>query len=131
MSETLTKLQPGHIVMLDGCRHRIVMVNDCRARAVPCDKVQSTIEQIVDGKKVVVASFSKYGVGQNISPNSEIPIVGYEKPEPIITLPGSESGPSLPRRGRGRPRKSVAGIEPISKVQHPVGSMVSRLVRRK
>lgn len=112
MSDTLTKLQPGMIVLFDGARHRVVMVNESRARIVPMEKVETQVEQIIDGKKVVVASFSKYGAGQNISPNSEIPIVGYEssnqlsEPKEIKSLPGSGPEQSLPRRGRGRPRKS-------------------------
>ena len=108
MSDTLTKLQPGHIVMFNGARHRVTMVNDCRARIVPMEKVETQVEQIIDGKKVVVASFSKYGAGQNISPNSEIPILGYEKPteSEVPSLPGSEPVASVPKRGRGRPRKS-------------------------
>lgn len=113
MSDTLTKLQPGHIVMFNGARHRVTMVNDCRARIVPMEKVETQVEQIIDGKKVVVASFSKYGAGQNISPNSEIEIIGYEKENvekpnvPVEAIPGSECIASPPRRGRGRPKKLV------------------------
>jgi len=111
MSDTLTKLQPGHIVMFNGARHRVTMVNDCRARIVPMEKVETQVEQIIDGKKVVVASFSKYGVGQNISPNSEIEIVGYAKTETLAPsvgdIPRSEPAANIPRRGRGRPRKAI------------------------
>jgi hypothetical protein len=114
MSDTLTKLQPGMIVLFDGARHRVVMVNESRARIVPMEKVETQVKQIIDGKKVVVASFSKYGAGQNISPNSEIEIVGFEKPNeqvsetPVSSVSGSPATPSLPRRGRGRPRKHPA-----------------------
>ncbi len=124
MSNTLTKLQPGHIVLFAGARHRVTLVNECRARIVPMEKVQTEVEQIIDGKKVVVATFSKYGVAQNISPNSEIEIIGYEKPQEteatnaqqlskpvqIEDLPRCKPAESLPRRGRGRPRKSTSKI---------------------
>jgi len=75
---TLSRLQPGHIVLFEGRKHRVIMVNDSRARILPLEKVQKTIEQIIDGKKVTVASFSGPGVAVNISPNSLCEIVGFE-----------------------------------------------------
>lgn len=76
---TLTRLQPGHIIMFSGERHRVTMVNDCRAVIVPMEKRKTEIQQTIDGKQVVVARFSKYGSSVNISPNSEVEIVGYDK----------------------------------------------------
>lgn len=111
--DTLSRLQPGMIIIHEGRRHRVVMVNDCRARVIPLERVQREVEQIIDGKKVVVASFSAPGAAQNISPNSTCEIVGFEQPnnEPVekpivIKKPVSvQAVAGLPRRRAGRPRK--------------------------
>lgn len=76
---SLTRLQPGHIIVFSGERWRVTSVNDCRAVITPMEKRKTEVKQIIDGKEVVVASFNKYGASVNISPNSEVEIVGYDK----------------------------------------------------
>jgi len=76
---TLTRLQPGHLVKFAGEKWKVTSVNDCRAVITPVEKRKTEVKQIIDGKEVVVASFSKYGSSVNISPNSELEIVGYDK----------------------------------------------------
>lgn len=117
--DCLSRLQPGHIIIHEGRKHRVVMVNESRARIVPLEKVNTVVEQIIDGKKTVVASFSKLGAAQNISPNSLCEIVGFdlahETSEHIPQQPGDSRTKKqrlpdpplagLPRRAQRRPRK--------------------------
>lgn len=74
--KTLTRLQPGMIVELSGVRHTIILVNDCRAVAVPQEKkvTEFTAKTGINADKVI--KFAQFQPGVNISPNSEIPIVG-------------------------------------------------------
>src|SRR5688572_1135991 len=85
--ETLSRLQPGMIILHEGRKHRVVMVNDCRARILPIEKIQKTVEQIIDGKKTVVASFSSFGAALNISPNSTCEIIGFEQSDALPVAP--------------------------------------------
>jgi hypothetical protein len=119
MSETLSRLQPGHIVFHAGEEWVVTLVNDCRAQITPRHKRPTEVKQIIDGKEEVVARFNKTGAPINISPNSFIEIIGYERPIPTTTgatttktakvqqpIPGHNDGASIPKRGRGRPKKS-------------------------
>ena len=110
MNDCLSRLQPGHIVRHNGENWRVVMVNDCRAQIVPIEKRHTEVTQIIDGKETVVAKFNKTGAAVNISPNSFIDIVGYEKPTTITAvqsdLPGHHNGGSVPERGERRSKKS-------------------------
>lgn len=115
--DCLSRLQPGMIIIHEGRKHRVVMVNDCRARILPLEKIQRTVEQIIDGKKTVVASFSSFGAAVNISPNSICEIIGFEQPDatPIAPQPPDTCAPKrplpvtsfagLPRRSTRRTRK--------------------------
>lgn len=125
MNDCLSRLQPGHIVFHAGEKWRVTMVNDCRAQITPIEKRHTEVIQIIDGKETVVAKFNKTGAAINISPNSFIDIIGYEKPAIIVApaaiqtptettaapevqrdLPGDHNGPGLPKRRAGRPKKS-------------------------
>ena len=117
MNDCLSRLQPGHIVRHNGENWRVVMVNDCRAQIVPIEKRHTEVTQIIDGKETVVAKFNKTGAAINISPNSFIDIIGYEKPATATAqaattpkvqrdLPGHLNGPGVSKRGAGRPKKS-------------------------
>jgi hypothetical protein len=57
--------------MLNGEKHRVEMVNDCRARCVPLAKRERVITPLV-GEPVTIQST---GSAINISPNSEIEIL--------------------------------------------------------
>lgn len=76
--QTLTRLQRGHVIRLDGgAEHLVIYVNDCRAVAVP----RSTKVVTVKFKPLVgeaVAFEARPRSGLNISPNSECEIVGYD-----------------------------------------------------
>lgn len=81
MSQTLTRLQPGHLIEVSGEEYHVVMVNDCRARCVPLAKRERTITPKF-GDAVTIQST---GNALNISPNSECRILGY-KPVPKIKI---------------------------------------------
>lgn len=71
MNSTLTQLQAGMRVLFAGRPHRVVMVNDCRARIVPEQKRVVQIQPLA-GKAV---TFERQEDGHNISPNSELEIL--------------------------------------------------------
>ncbi len=73
-SQTITRLQRGHVVQfLDG-EYLITYVNDCRAVAIP--RARRTVKiRALGGRQV---TFSAPGVSLNISPNSECEIVGVD-----------------------------------------------------
>ena len=76
MSETLTRLQPGMRVLFAGAVHRVVMVNECRAPIVPVAKTVRTFVPKTGksaGQRLVIESTDR---GQNISPDSELEVVG-------------------------------------------------------
>lgn len=66
-----TRLRVGDVILLDGRRHVVEMVNECRARAVPVAKKRVDYETVA-GKRV---KFDTNYASQNISPNSECKIV--------------------------------------------------------
>lgn len=65
-----TRLRVGDVVELHGMEYVIDYINECRARAVPLSRKQVNYVTVA-GKKV---EFETDHSGQNISPNSEIPI---------------------------------------------------------
>ena len=73
-SNTLTRLQRGHVVRFSDGEHLITYVNDCRAVAVLRAKRAVTIKPLV-GEAV---TFERHASAHNISPNSECEIVGYD-----------------------------------------------------
>src|SRR5436190_17903981 len=73
-SRTLTHLQRGHIVRFPDGEHLITYVNDCRAVAVPRAKRAVTIKPLAGN----TVTFQRHASAQNISPNSECEIVGYD-----------------------------------------------------
>ena len=73
-SATLTRLQPGQVLEFAGERYLCVFVNDCRARLVPQQK-HVVVVTTAAGKS---ATFQRYGASVNVSPNSELPIVGVD-----------------------------------------------------
>lgn len=90
-SEGMTRLQPNMIIELQGVKYRVDMVNDCRARCVPMDKivVKSTMFDKRKGENKEVV-FTRTGSSINISPNSECEILGYAPKSSIIHLPERE-----------------------------------------
>jgi hypothetical protein len=75
VARTLTRLQRGHVVRFSDGEHLITYVNDCRAVAVPRAKRGVTITPLF-GEAV---TFQRHASAQNISPNSECEIVGYDQ----------------------------------------------------
>lgn len=71
----LTRLQLGMVIEMSGVRYRVDMVNDCRARCVPLDKVKVQVE---DKLKGVTKEFERFGSSINISPNSECDIISRQ-----------------------------------------------------
>jgi hypothetical protein len=59
------------VVLLNGEKHRIALVNECRARAVPLAKKRTAFKTLM-GKSV---AFMQDRRAVNISPNSEVPIL--------------------------------------------------------
>ncbi len=76
-----SRLRVGMIVMLQGCEHRVEMVNGSRARCVPLSKKKVEIKTRFgeDGEAI---TFEKNRPGMDISPNSEIEIIRQEKVVP-------------------------------------------------
>lgn len=74
-SGTLTRLQPGFVVLHDNAEYLVTYVNDCRAVIKPRSRSVATITTH-DGKTV---SFDKPGAPLNISPNSDLPIIGLDR----------------------------------------------------
>jgi len=68
---TYHRLQVGDVIELSGIEYVIDYLNDCRARAIPLTRKQVSYKT-VEGKQVV---FTTDYSGQNISPNSEGPIL--------------------------------------------------------
>lgn len=69
---TLTYLQAGMIIKLGGVEYRVEMVNDCRARCVPLQKIKVTVKDKLRDKEV---TFERSAGPVNISPNSECQIL--------------------------------------------------------
>lgn len=66
-----TRLRVGDVIELRGMEYVIDYINECRARAIPLSRKQVNYVTVA-GKKV---EFETDHSGQNISPNSEIPIL--------------------------------------------------------
>lgn len=77
-SEGLTRLQPNMIIRLNDGEYLVEMVNDCRARCSPLQKVkvQRTMFDKRSGANKEV-EFERTGTSINISPNSECDIIRY------------------------------------------------------
>lgn len=73
-SATLSRLKVGHLVRFEGHECRVTFVNDCRARLVPLARKAVKIETL-DGTQV---AFERPQAGYNISPNSDLEIVGFD-----------------------------------------------------
>lgn len=72
---TLTYLQPGMRVNFEGRPHRVVMVNECRARIVPEEKRHKEIIPATGrhaGQRITILADE---AGHNISPNSELEVL--------------------------------------------------------
>ena len=81
--QTLTRLQLGHLVeMPNGDIYHVVYVNESRARVVPTVRKTVTLTSSATGENV---TFTKLGASLDISPNSELKIVG-RKPVTIKTV---------------------------------------------
>lgn len=75
-SGPLTLLQKGMLFKHQGAVYRVDMVNECRARCVPVNRVK--VEREMFDKRTgenKVVSFEHDGAAINISPNSEVEIV--------------------------------------------------------
>lgn len=66
-----TRLRVGDVINLNGVDYVIDYLNECRARAIPLSRKKVRYETAA-GKKV---EFETDHSGQNISPNSECPIL--------------------------------------------------------
>ena len=75
MNQTLSRLQPGMVVRYDGRPHRVVMVNDCRARIVAVERrTREFVPQTGPGAGVPVR-LTVAEAGHNISPDSDCEIL--------------------------------------------------------
>lgn len=72
---TLARLQPGMRVVFDCAPHRVVMVNECRARIIPERRVTKTIVPKTGAHAGQPVQIQVTGDGHNISPNAELPIL--------------------------------------------------------
>jgi hypothetical protein len=70
------RLRVGMIVMLQGSEHRVEMVNPSRAHCVPLTKKKVEIKTRFDE---AVKTFEKDRPGLDISPNSEIQVLRWER----------------------------------------------------
>ena len=66
-----TRLRIGDVIELRGMEYVIDYINECRARAIPMSRKQVNYVTVA-GKTV---EFETDHSGQNISPNSECPII--------------------------------------------------------
>lgn len=79
-SRPLTRLQQGHIVRRhDGEEWIVTYVNDCRAHIVPRTKQRRTFTPTTGPNAGKVREFEEQRRGQDISPNSEIDIIGIDR----------------------------------------------------
>lgn len=80
IKQTLTRLQRGQVIDLFGSEYVVVMANDCRARCLPLAK-KSVDYNTRFGKNV---AFETAGTAQNISPESEVPILRWMNEEQMV-----------------------------------------------
>lgn len=72
---TLTRLQPGMLVLAAGLRCRVVLVNDSRAKLQPVDRRERVVLPQTGkdaGKTVIIRERLP---AFDVSPNSEVPIL--------------------------------------------------------
>ena len=72
---TLTRLQVGMVVLYEGRRHRVALVNECRAKIVPLEKrVKEFLPRTGAnaGRPVLLVTEA---CGHNISPESELEVI--------------------------------------------------------
>lgn len=119
---TVTYLQEGMLIKIGGIVYEVDMVNDCRARCIPTEKVK--VKHVMTDKKTgdpKEVEFSRSGTAINISPNSECEIIGYKKREKrpesislkVLTKPVQDSpvplkvveAPTPKRRSQKRSKK--------------------------
>lgn len=75
MNDTLSRLQPGHVIALDAVEYVVAMVNDSRALCYPITKVKRTVTPstgVNAGKQIEIEAT---GAPISISPNSLCPIL--------------------------------------------------------
>lgn len=70
---TLTRLQPGMVVVLRGEQWRVSLVNECRAHCVPVRAKERVV--IRDWSGAVRREYWAQRRGIDISPNSEVEVV--------------------------------------------------------
>lgn len=66
-----SRLRVNMIIELKGIKYRVDMVNACRARCVPMEKVKVVVRDKLKDKEV---TFERTAASIDISPNSECPI---------------------------------------------------------
>jgi hypothetical protein len=78
---SLSRLQQGMIISLNGVKYVVDMVNSCRARCVPMEKIKVVVKDKLKDKEV---SFERSASAISISPNSDCPILGYQSHQPQV-----------------------------------------------
>lgn len=117
---TLTYLQEGMLIKLGGVTYEVDMVNDCRARCRPTEKV--TVKRKMFDKRSgqeKEIEFSHTAAVINISPNSECEILGHikreKKPEtfslkiltkPVQDIPEPLKVVEVPPKRRSKKKRS-------------------------
>jgi hypothetical protein len=78
---TLTRLQPGMVILSAGIRYRVELVNESRAFCVPTEK-RTEVFQPKTGKNAgAELVIEKRQPGISISPNAECEIVEWPRGE--------------------------------------------------
>jgi len=75
MNETLSRLQPGHVLAFDGTEYVVAMVNDSRALCIPITKVKRTVTPSTGANAGKSIQIESTGAPISISPNSLCPIL--------------------------------------------------------
>ena len=95
VTHELTRLRVHDVFQLEGRLHRVDLVNDSRARCVPIVRMTRTFTPQTGAKAGETVEFDQQLNCVNISPNSEVDIIGRWKPETnSVRLFNSE--PSVP-----------------------------------
>lgn len=87
MRETITLLDVGDVVLHRGQECVVVMVNDCRARIIP---TATRVESFTNGRTGERVSFERHQGGENVSPNSELPVLRRGGPGLVLQLFGPQ-----------------------------------------
>lgn len=72
---SLARLQPNMRVLFQGEPHRVVMVNECRARIVAERRLSRTIIPTTGANAGKPRTILEQPEGHNISPNAELEIL--------------------------------------------------------